>query len=313
LDITYLLLLQNFRNGAGAFLTMPMFVATAFAESFTLLTIAAIIYWCCDKRLGKLILMNFSFSYAVATMLKNSFCIYRPWMRDSAVLPAGNAIETATGYSFPSRHTARIASFSMPIIAKKHEKNKVLCAFLIVAIFVVAFSRNFLGVHTPQDVICAALLSLAVTCVTLKIDSWLEENPNRDTQFFLIASAFFLIATAIFVLKPYPVDYHGGKIIYSPLKPKYESFGIAGNTLGFLVGWYIERKFINFEVPKSALRKIFAGVLGLLLFFLLHFCMTGIKPYLYSGHWSFLKGFYPYLFILAVWPLAIKLFFNKEY
>lgn len=312
MDLTYLFALQNLRNGCLAFLTTPMLIATAVAESFFILSLTALVYWCCDKRLGRLILMNFSFSYAFATMLKNSFCIYRPWMRAPELIPANNAIETATGYSFPSRHTVRMATFAMPVIAKKHKTDKLLCTFLILMMITVAFSRNFLGVHTPQDVIAGLLLSAFVTYICIKIDNWLEENPDADKQFLFIAAVIFIILTAIFVLKPYPVDYRAGKIIYSPLKPKYESFSIAGYTIGFLVGWYIERRFINFEIPKNMRYRIFAGIFGLLAFIVVRFLFSLLHPFLHKAVWNFVKGFYPLIFILVIWPAVIKPLYGKD-
>ncbi len=66
MDIEYLLFLQNFRNSINDALTPFMEAISYFAVSV---------------------------------------CAYRPWIRDVRVLPAGDAIKTATGYSFPSGHT----------------------------------------------------------------------------------------------------------------------------------------------------------------------------------------------------------------
>jgi len=311
MDMAYLLALQNFRNGAGAFLTPVMFAISNFTISFWIMAIVAIIYWCCDKRLGKIILMNMSFSFAFITIVKNSFCVYRPWMKNTAIIPAGNAIHTAGGYSFPSGHTVRFASIAQPIIASKRKTNKTLCALLILGMLAVAFSRNFLGVHTPQDVICGLLLSALSTFICIKIDKWLEEKPEQDTLFFLTASVFFLFLTAIFILKSYPVDYHADKIIFNPLKAKYESYCIAGNSLAFLIGWYAERKFINFEIPKQNRMRIIAGTLGIILFLPYYSYIPALKPLLFQPFYNFIRTAAPYIFILIIWPAAIKLFFNK--
>lgn len=37
--------------------------------------------------------------------VKLSVCAYRPWIRDSRIVPAGDSKVAATGYSFPSGHT----------------------------------------------------------------------------------------------------------------------------------------------------------------------------------------------------------------
>jgi len=312
MDIAYLFALQNFRNSTGAFLTASMFAVSNFTISFWITAFVAIIYWCCDKRLGKIILMNMGFSFALITIVKNSFCVYRPWMKNPAIIPAGDAIHTAGGYSFPSGHTVRFSSIALPIVEAKRKTNKFLSALLILGIIIVAFSRNFLGVHTPQDVICGILLSLSTTCVCFKIDKWLEQKPEADTLFFLTASLFFLTLATIFILKPYPVDYYAGKIVFNPLKAKYESYCIVGNSLGFLIGWYAERKFINFEIPKQNRMRIIAGTLGIILFLPYYSYIPALKPLLFQPFYNFIRTAAPYIFILIIWPAAIKLFFNKS-
>jgi len=312
MDMAYLIVLQNFRNAAGSFLTEPMFLVSNFAISFWISAAVAVIYWCCDKRLGKIILMNMGFSYAFVTVIKNIFCIYRPWMLNPAIVPAGDAIKTAGGYSFPSGHTVRVASITFPLIAEMQNSNKLLCSLLIILTLTVAFSRNFLGVHTPQDVICGILLSLSTTYICFKIDNWLEKKPEADTLFFLVASLFFLSLATIFILKPYPVDYYAGKIIFNPLKAKYESYCIVGNSLGFLIGWYAERKFINFGIPKRNRMRIIAGFLGIILFLPYFSCIPALKPLLSKPFYNFIRTAAPYIFILIIWPTAIKLFFNKR-
>ena len=42
--------------------------------------------------------------------LKVTVCAYRPWIRDARILPYGDSINTATGYSFPSGHTMNAAT-----------------------------------------------------------------------------------------------------------------------------------------------------------------------------------------------------------
>lgn len=312
MDIAYLLALQNFRNGAGAFLTPFMFAMTSIAVAFPLLTIAAIIYWSYDKRLGKIILMNFAFCYALGTVFKNCFCIYRPWLKNPKIIPEQIALETAGGYSYPSLHTVRMTSCSLPIVIHTHKKHKLLCVLIILATLAVAFSRNFLGVHTPQDVLTGLFFASAMTYLSFKIDSYLEKNPNADTLFFLIASACFLLLTAFLILKPYPIDFRASKIIYSPLKARYKSYSVAGNALGFLISWYIERKFINFEIPKSPRAKIICAALGVIVFLIYYDAISMLKPLFSMPLRMFAKTAVPYPFILILWPLVIKIFFNNK-
>lgn len=89
--------------------------------------------------------------------LKNTFCVYRPWIRDSRIEPVSGAKSGATGYSFPSGHTASSTGVygSLGIFCRKNYK--LISIFSFILIFLIMFSRNWLGVHTPQDVIVAFL------------------------------------------------------------------------------------------------------------------------------------------------------------
>ena len=108
MDIDYLLLLQDFRNGISNAITPFMEMISLFAVTY-LVIVPAIIYWCVDKRVGLYTVGSYAASVTVNAVIKLSCCIYRPWIRDSRVLPAGDAITTATGYSFPSGHTMTAA------------------------------------------------------------------------------------------------------------------------------------------------------------------------------------------------------------
>ena len=106
MDIDYLLLLQNLREGVlgGALNDFANFLSDMVLSPWPLM-IGAFIYWIVDKRAGSFFFMNYAFSKLVNEVIKLSCCIYRPWIRDSRVLPAGDSKTTATGYSFPSGHS----------------------------------------------------------------------------------------------------------------------------------------------------------------------------------------------------------------
>ena len=44
----------------------------------------------------------------------------------------------------------------------------------------VAFSRIYLGVHTPQDILAGSLLSLLVMWLTIKLIQWIKVHPDKD-------------------------------------------------------------------------------------------------------------------------------------
>ncbi len=102
MDINYLLALQDFRNGPGACLAGFFTKMTFLGEVTSVIVIMAIIYWCLNKELGTYFILGWGGNRFVNSFLKVTLCAYRPWIRDGRIIPYGDAMTTATGYSFPS-------------------------------------------------------------------------------------------------------------------------------------------------------------------------------------------------------------------
>ena len=98
MDIDILLSLQAFRNGAGSFLTDFLSKMTFLTELNSAIVIMAILYWSVNKELGSYLLLGWSSNRLANGVLKVTACAYRPWIRDSRILPYGDSINTATGY-----------------------------------------------------------------------------------------------------------------------------------------------------------------------------------------------------------------------
>ena len=161
MDINILFALQEFRNGAGEFLAEFLSKMTFLGEKSTVLVIMAIIYWCVNKEFGQYFLMGICGTRILNGFLKVTACVYRPWIRDARIIPHGNSLETATGYSFPSGHCTNAATLYGGGAIRK-ELPRIMRIFLAVILVFVAFSRIYLGVHTPQDILAGSLLSLLV-------------------------------------------------------------------------------------------------------------------------------------------------------
>ena len=70
MDIEILLSLQQFRNGAGGFLTDFLNKMTFLGELNTAIVLMAIIYWCVSKEIGSYLLMGWSGNRLVNGVLK---------------------------------------------------------------------------------------------------------------------------------------------------------------------------------------------------------------------------------------------------
>ena len=264
MDINILLALQEFRNGAGSVLSDFALKMTFFGELNTVLVLMAVVYWSVSKELGTYLLMGWSGNRLVNGMLKVTVCAYRPWIRDARIIPYGNSMETATGYSFPSGHTMNAATvFGGEAVRSDMPKSLRIAAGIMVAL--VAFSRIFLGVHTPQDVLAGTAAGLLVMWLTFKMMRLLEIHPEKDG---IVVTAGVLLAAAIALYaayKPYPADYDAaGKLIVDGAKMANDTFKGIGWCAAFLFGWFLERRFVRFSTDVPLTRKLLRTLTGLL-------------------------------------------------
>lgn len=105
MDIEYLLYLQQFRETVGSILTPLMNAVTKLSAGFLPIAMMCMIYWAFDRKAGRKILAGLGGGLFINGFLKLTFCVYRPWIRDTRILPYGDSKTAATGYSFPSGHT----------------------------------------------------------------------------------------------------------------------------------------------------------------------------------------------------------------
>ncbi|MCR5621921.1 MAG: phosphatase PAP2 family protein [Treponema sp.] len=162
MDISYLLFLQRLRAALPPFWEKFFNTVSVWDLSiYAVLFIPCLLYWCLDKSLGQRVMFSYIGARFINAVLKLTVCCYRPWIRDSRVVPAPAALGGAGGYSFPSGHSSSgMGLFGSAGWVLRRRFYGLLTAALWVFIALVLFSRNFLGVHTPQDVIVGAAVGM---------------------------------------------------------------------------------------------------------------------------------------------------------
>ncbi len=307
MDIAYLLLLQNFREGVGGFLTPAMEFITKLAVSPVIFWLIACLYWVFDKRAGGFIVLSFAVSNFFNQILKLSVCAYRPWIRDGRIVPAGDAIVAATGYSFPSGHTQTAASLYGATAISYGKKRKWLFIVLLVLILLTGFSRNFLGVHTPQDVLVAMLGSALLLFIASRVRTALEKKPSLDIRFTALGILAAVLALAYISFKPYPMDYVNGKLLVDPVKMMEDAFEAVGMLCGMLLGWLIERRRIRFENdPKNPLSYVIAGLAALPMLYFRSMLPKELAPLCGANLGGLLGNLLLGVFTFAFVPFVIK-------
>ena len=265
MDMEFLLILQQFREGAGKVLSEFLAKMTFLGELNTVLVIMAVIYWCVSKDFGTYLLMGWSGNRLVNGVLKVTACAYRPWIRDTRIVPYGNSMTTATGYSFPSGHSMNAASAYGGVVVRR-DVPRALRVILGAVVVLVAFSRCYLGVHTPQDVLVGMAAGMLVMWLTVRLMRWVAEHPQKDLWVAAIGILLAVAVAAYAALKSYPEDYDAaGKLLVDGTKMANDTFKGVGWCMAFLVGWILERRFVNFttDVPRlQKLTRLAGGLLG---------------------------------------------------
>ncbi len=313
MDISILLALQDFRNGVGSFLTDFFVKMTFLGELNSAIVIMALIYWSVSKELGTYLMMGWSGNRLVNGALKVTFCAYRPWIRDARILPYGNAITTATGYSFPSGHTMNAATVFGGGAVRK-DLPKALRVTLGVIVALVAFSRIFLGVHTPQDILVGACAGILVMWGTARLMQWLAVHPEKD---LLVAGIGLALGVAIALyagLKSYPADYNAeGKLIVDGAKMANDTFKGVGYCAAFLIGWILERRYVGFTTDIPLPRKLSRAVIGLLGFYAVSLILNALlKSWIPGPVGTTLSCFLQILYIVFLFPLCAKRFERED-
>ena len=152
-----LYLLERIRFPA---LDEAMLLITRLGEETAFLAAALIVFWCVDKRKGYYLMAVGFLGTLFNQFLKVTCRIPRPWVLDENFTIVEQAREAATGYSFPSGHTqAAVGTFGCLAYTAKGKWARILCVSLMA---LVAFSRMYLGVHTPADVLVSAFIGLVL-------------------------------------------------------------------------------------------------------------------------------------------------------
>ena len=155
----FLKFLANHRNPV---LDAIMGTVTYLGDEIGFMLIAILFFWCIDKRRGYFVLSVGFLGTVLNQFLKLAFRIPRPWVKDPTFEIVESAREGAGGYSFPSGHTQNVAGTFGSLVASAKECWFRIAGIVIIAL--VAFSRMYLGVHTPLDV--GVSLALALVLVT---------------------------------------------------------------------------------------------------------------------------------------------------
>lgn len=263
---------------------------------------AVVVFWCVSKWEGYY-LMTIAFCGTVLNQFLKLICrVPRPWVRDPNFTIVESARAEATGYSFPSGHTQNAIGL-FGDMARWGGRRWVRLGLTALAL-IIAFSRMYLGVHTPADAGVSLVLAAALVLGLYPLMRRAQEKP-RYMGYVLAAMLVVSGAFVVFVETcGFPADMDAENLA-SGIGNAWKMLGaVAGMTLA----WLLDRRYIHFETQAVWWVQVLKVVVGMALLLAIK---SGLKAPLLAllGHEGLAGGVRYFLLVLvagAVWPLVFR-------
>lgn len=276
-----------------------MAAITHLGEETVFMVAALFVFWCVSKRHGYYLLAVGFAGTVLNQFLKLLFRIPRPWVLDSDFTIVESARAQATGYSFPSGHSQNaIGTFGG---IARFTRRKWVRAAAIVAAVLVPLSRMYLGVHTPLDVGVAAVIAVALVFALYPL---MERSDSQHGVMGAVLAVMLALAVGylLFVsLYPFPADVDAANLASGV----ENAWKLLGATVGMLVGWWLDVRFIHFDTRAVWYVQLIKLVGGLALLLGIRAALKApLAAALGAGAGGAVRYGVMVLFAAAVWPMV---------
>jgi len=222
-----LLALEAVQVGINPILTVLMLAVTFLGNPVFWVGIAAALYWKGQENRSFFLMNLIVFVSAAAGALKSAFVRPRPSRAEFSVL-AGDGYGMT---SFPSGHSAIIAGVFSYAYNRIKGHWKILS---VVAVLLVAYSRLYLGMHFPSDVVAGIALGLVIGRFNLIARNKLFHRNFRPSKLEDELALVAIVAIALLAVM------------------FFKSFPMAGLFIGFYAGFFL---FKEMGLSQSILFK----------------------------------------------------------
>ena len=263
---------------------------------------AVVVFWCVSKWEGYY-LMTVAFCGTVLNQFLKLICrVPRPWVRDPNFTIVESARAEATGYSFPSGHTQNaIGLFGG--MARWGGRRWVRLGLTALAL-VIAFSRMYLGVHTPADVGVSLVLAAALVLGLYPLMRRAQEKPRY--MGYVLAAMLVVSGTFVVFVETcgFPADMDAENLASGI----GNAWKMLGSVAGMTLAWLLDRRYIHFETQAVWWVQVIKVAVGMALLLAIK---SGLKAPLLAllGHEGLAGGVRYFLLVLvagAVWPLVFR-------
>jgi membrane-associated phospholipid phosphatase len=225
------------------------------------------IYWIVDVSLGFRVFIVLLTTDILGMAFKHLLHQPRPYWVDDVKHIGGEE----TSYGIPSTHASD--SLSVWLYLAYQVKKRWLWITSIIIILGISFSRLYLGVHFPHDVVFGWLIGLAVLILFIKLEKrvskWLQARSNTyKIGIGFAASALFIIIGLIvrFVTEGVP-DPDSWAHYSTDARSMTQYFTLAGALFGAVSGYVIMKSKANFRIDGTWSQKLgryLVGIIGVL-------------------------------------------------
>lgn len=230
-------------------------------EETAFMAVGMIVFWCVSKYQGYYLLCVGFVGTVVNQFLKMLCRVPRPWVKDPSFPIVESARAEATGYSFPSGHTQTSVGLYGGIA--RMTKKTVIRIVMIALAVLVPFSRLYLGVHTPADVLASLAIATALVFLFYPLFKRAEASPR--VMYVILGS--FLVLISLYVgfvaLYPFPADVYAPENLHNLQSAQKNGATLFGCAVGLLLTYTVDQKWTHFETRAVWWAQILKAIGGL--------------------------------------------------
>ena len=187
-----------FLQSLGSWLIGPMNFFSLFGNENFFMFIAPALIWCVDASLGLRAGLGLMVSLSTNAVLKLAFHAPRPYWVDARVQP----FSSEQSFGIPSGHSQNSVVF-WSLIAERI-KRPLGWVIAIAMILLVSFSRMYLGMHFPSDVLAGWLFGAIIVWAFVRFEkpvlTWFQGQTLAAQVLIVFAASLALILAGALAL-----------------------------------------------------------------------------------------------------------------
>ncbi len=228
---------------------------TFLGEEYFLLIFVPFLIWSVDARIGIRVGVIYLLSAYINVSLKSFFNEPRPFEIDPSV-----KLAHAEGSGMPSGHAQSSVLVWGMLASQIHKNRKWVWPVAVLLMFLVGFSRVYLGVHFPHQVLAGWGFGAGILLVALWLQTDLEGWLSRLSLQYQILLSLVVPAVAVLI---YTVN---------------DTVASGATLSGFGVGLALTHHYLHLETGGEWWKRAVRFLVGLVIMLAIYFGLSAIFP-----------------------------------